>query len=628
MKIVKLSAAVMVASSMVLVSSGAQANDVSAYLQQVRVQPKQKKLQATLVPTTAADLDANMRSAINEMSGEKVLPLTKVSRYKVAIDIDAGAVIDSVVNIPLMARIRKGAEITYVQQFATPQEAANAERLCPVGVPMFCEARSLPTNSTTARMLKRNELVSINFEKALIPGVELGHIFSGEMGLGLRSGLLLRGEFEAQIMKIDANNVRLRILVSKGKGRQDRLKVQAPIEIFSLSTLGGVGIKPYAQILREKLKGSMTVSDLVFNLDTAQGAAAFDSVLSQAFSLKDALMPTPFFATDLGPIYKLAKADQGKSPGQRRITLVSTMQSSFDSRTKKRDLGIKAEVLGVGIRLISKKRETHNNQITTQVVDANGNVTNANLSSSSKASGNLQVLFGLIGSKETKVGSTAVLAMLDQNNQPTGEINFIVSQDLLDSKFKASEQKHMILLLQNRMSYNFAQRLNIAQRLDSREVRNAVISTRVIFSNKALNQISGKSAAQLTDAIKAYASGSQEWINNRSKDITEMAKLLELGLSRGASLKARTEALTDLRDNKAFRDIGTGFMMWMMNPAEVESTVAVKLYMQASGRNPTELQIGTITNPEALAALQLVDEELNAYRNVPAMATLNATILQ
>lgn len=630
MNTMKFSAAIVVASSFVLGSSVAQANDLSAYLKQVQVQPKKKKIEASLQSTSLSDLGGNLRSAINDMSGERMAPATKISRYKLSVDLDAGSILDSIINIPLMARIRKGGEIVFVQQFATGEEAAKAKRLCPIGVPLVCEERSLPINAQAAKLLKANELVSFNFEKALIGGADFEQLITGQLGLGLRAGLVIKGEFEAQISKLTANKVRLRILVSKGKGNESRLSASAPIELLAISTLGGIGIRPYAQISREQLKGTMTVSDFVFDLDDAQAASAFNSVLSEAVSFVDLLSPMPFFATDLGPIYKLATADQAKPVDQRRVSLVSTMLSQFKHRQKERDLGIKADILGIGIKIISKKRVTAENEINSQMVDKNGNKINANLATSSKASGNLRLFFGLIGSKETKVGSTAVLSILDANNRETGEINFIVSQDLIDSKLKASEQKQALLILQNRMSHDFAQRLSLAQRFDSTEVRNAVISTRVIFSNKALMSLSGRTAAQLTESVKAYAASSPKWLDQREDEIEEMVDLLSKGLSTSNAMKMRVEALMDLRDNKAFRDIGTGLMMWLMNPREVESTVAVKLYMRGTGvngRTDTELQVGTITNPEALAAAQMVDEELNSYGDVNSMTTLNATVI-
>ncbi len=623
----KFSAAIVVASSFVLGSSMAHANDMSAYLKQVQVQPSQKKIEADLQVTNLSDLGGNLRSAINDMSGERMSPATKVSRYKLNVDLDVGSILDSLIKTPLMARIRKGGSITYVQQFASAQEAANAKRLCPIGVPIVCEARALPTNAQAAKMLKANELVSFNFEKALIGGVEIEEFLTGEMGFGVRSGLILKGEFEAQISKLNANKVRLRILISKGSGNESRISASAPVEILSISTIGGIGIKPYANLKRDNLKGSITVTDLVFDLDDAQAAAAFNSVLSGAVSFIDLALPTPFFATDLGPIYKLAKADAMKPVEQRRVSLVSTMTGKFKHRLKERDLGIKAEILGVGIKIINKKKTTASNEINSQIVDKNGNKINSNLATSSKASGNLQLFFGLIGSKETKIGSTAVLSMLDDSNRATGEINFIVSQDLIDNKLKATEQKHALLLLQNRMTQNFAQRLSLAQRFDATEVRDAVISTRVIFSNRALVSLSGRSAAQLIAAAKSYAAGSPAWLDNREEDIEEMSALMAKGLSTANALNMRVQALTELRDNKAFRDIGTGLMMWLMNQAEVESTVAVKLYMRGIGRIDTELQVGTITNPEALAAAQLVDEELNSFGDVNTMTTLNATII-
>jgi len=627
MNTVKFTAALAVASSFVM-AAGAQASNLSAYEQKVNVKPVVQQLQVTEGDSSAASLSPSLASAINDLSGNRMMPATKVNRWKLGADIPVGSIIDSLIGIPVMSKIGKGTDIVYVQQFATAEEAAKAKKLCPVGIPFLCEKRSLPTNSVAAKQLHANELVSFMFEKSLVNGGDYSKdLFSSKLGISSEDGFLMRGEFEAQVSKIDENRVRVRVLVSKGtRGNVGQFSAKAPFEVFSISMVGGLKITPYVQIDRERLSGTMSVTDLVFDLSTADGAKAYDVMMSEAVSIKDLANPNPFFATDLGPVYQLVAADQAKPETARRVSMVSTMKATFNHAMDKQDKGIKAGILGLGLKIIHKEKETNENSITT-VLDENGNKVAAHFDSSSKRASNLKILFGLIGSKEFRTGSTAVLSTLDNQGQPTGEINFVVTQNLQDSKFKVSEQKELTLLLQHRMSARFAQRLNLGARMSSTDLTDANVYTRVVFSNQALNILGGRSSDSIKQAVTAYLAGDTAWANFYAKDIDAMAKALDAGLNRKNALPVRIDALNSLRSNKAFEIIGTGLMMWMMGAQDLESSVAVKLSIRGIGRQDTEIQVGTLESPDALAAAQFVDDQLNDYADMTSTLALNATIV-
>ena len=218
-----------------------------------------------------------------------------------------------------------------------------------------------------------------------------------------------------------------------------------------------------------------------------------------------------------------------------------------------------------------------------------------------------------------------MLNVLDDNGRATGEINFVVTQVLEDNKLKPNEQAEMLTLLQHRMSATFAQRLNLHTRMTGQEVRNANIYTRVVFSNAALNMLASRSS-DLSRAAQTYV-GNSAWGQQNAKEISEMVQKLYAGLNRANSLQARTEALTSLRSNKAFETIGTGLMMWMMGDQNLENTVAVKLSIRALGQLDQDVQVGTLANPEALAAAQFVDDHINQYDDMVSTLALNATII-
>ncbi len=202
----------------------------------------------------------------------------RVDRYKIESQIRPGDWID---DLPVLFDVASGAEIVFVQQFASGAEARS-----PLNTYL---PNRLPLTATNALRLKPGDYV--RFEADLNLAAKLGQLFALPQRLlasKVSLSAIASGRFEVHVFRLDQNRVRLKLVGERSRsgGAAASVSPDVPLALFGLNEQTQAVVE-YARFDRsvraaiEKANKDVFVVDYTLDLSHPGAVAAYDSVFSK-----------------------------------------------------------------------------------------------------------------------------------------------------------------------------------------------------------------------------------------------------------------------------------------------------------------------------------------------------------
>ena len=251
----------------------------------------------------------------------------RTDRVRLRTHLNSGDIVE---DFPLYVNMRAGRDLVYFRSFKDPVKAKLA---IPFKMKVF------PTSAAKALLMKTGDMLAFPTTTNLGLGLRA---FYQKGPINIRGGgfILLRGEFQIQVIRLPKSLVRVRLIgmSSKGGGARARVKLRP----FGIGIVDGI-LKEIvnlnlaeANLLIEK--GNNLLLDYIFNLEDKKASELFEGLLSQTKSFTHFKLLNPDFKcndirtcliTDFDSVDQLAKEDFFLPDHKKRIKRVFKVQRDY-----------------------------------------------------------------------------------------------------------------------------------------------------------------------------------------------------------------------------------------------------------------------------------------------------------
>ncbi|RYZ76477.1 MAG: hypothetical protein EOP05_04905 [Proteobacteria bacterium] len=521
----------------------------------------------------------------------------------------------------VFTRVEAGSEIVFIRNFPSRTDALKA-------LPVF-DIHKLPLSSTNALRLQPGEAVMMPVDLNLLFGGEASTPGSPVSIYG-RGYYVMRGRYQIQVLRLDDERVRLRLVAIRKSGVEAEVGVKLKLDVFELSPLNNI-----AEGILGRRVGSMgfgrgpesvVMADYMFNLGDTDARNAYDRLLAADLRLNHVKMANPLTGTDdlqkmmisdLSKVDELAQADSKKPSEQRRIVQFFKGQSS--GVVDRPFLGnFKVDLL----RLLTFQRTTtvsQDNHI--MFLDADNEESNF-LAPQAVKENRLKLLFGL--RNEVFSRRATVVVPTDSSGKPDRLGEYVVSVEVKDKRMGLSESADILKYFHRSVPNQIVQALALDTLLEEARYRNARVFVQIIFNEDALVKLQGSTYSFLESKLDEYLQKNQQylpgdnekkqldWVKDHRDEAKRMLEAMAKSMNSNDLAADRIKTFINIQKNDFFREVGTGFIMSMLPAQELSKLVSVSVRADAQGfTKPVQKEFGSSDFRSVVRATEYIQHMLN-----------------
>jgi hypothetical protein len=206
---------------------------------------------------------------------------TRVDSYILKSDVKIGDIIKNALHqsLPVYMNLNREESIIFVRQFKSQIKAATAIPYNPL---------RLPINAKNAAKMEVGDFVSIPTKMSLVVGASAG--YSNIVSVSANTYYLLSGNFRVNILKVDKNRVRVKLIGMRKKGYGTGASAGYSFSLFGIKFIDKqIGHFLDTNIFRinlSKTNGENFSVDYVFNLKYKEARDAYDKFLNANLKLR------------------------------------------------------------------------------------------------------------------------------------------------------------------------------------------------------------------------------------------------------------------------------------------------------------------------------------------------------
>lgn len=587
-----------------------------------RMEQKASSLLASNKISASASISQSITEGINLGIGYRYLVeptfdgkfYTRVDQYQLKNNLQLSELVSNI--SPIFINFNHGSSITIVKQYPNHQEAS-------IKSPEL-DTDYLPLSAEKAKKMKLGDFVMMPVNLNLVGGISASTEF-GILEGRATAYYMLSGDFQLQVLRMNESLVRLRLLAGRSNGKGASAGIYSKFRIFDLgpanwATRQLITGSKVLEISSSSTEGHLFLADYIFNLADQQAAAAYDAILKSPISLKQIVLANPLGQTekldqsvigDLTLADQLIRQDITKTDEQKRVRQIFKGTNDYQTQNNNVHLGVRSFNIKAGNAKSMNHVKLFNPDSTEEQFIYPVNYKHRKLN----------LFFNWINESSTK--STSALIPADQSGKPSSISDYVVTFEEKDTRLFEGERSVITQKIRRLITDEIIKELGIEERLPDGQMTNAKLFGRVVFKASAFDQVSRYSVQQLEQRLV-------EFINSGSRPdslISDLSKLEKLPLGEGDKLNYGGSSKTrrhdryiaklklmakdmhtvfnsqeeadislnrylSLCENLAFADLGTGFLLSLMNHESLKNHVAVELEISSKQTGTMRFQYG------------------------------------
>jgi hypothetical protein len=552
-------------------------------------------------------------------------------------------------DLPISLNISSGAEIIFVRQFKKKMKAMKAMPYTPARIPL--------TAKRALEKLQPGDFVSIPARLNIVLGAGASAtdgIFSAHAG----AHYLVSGEFQIHVFRMKDNHVRIKLIALRKKAKGASASVGWSFDVFGIN-LVDKQIKKLlgTELLRlglTKEKGDLFLVDYVFDLRDEASAKAYNMILSSVYKFRGLKILDPFTSnrrvseqliSDLTPAEEIFREDRDKPADQKRIDRMFKGANKFEQSSKN---------FRIGMALVRFEKGSTYTENHISFVDRDEKEHRFFYPTHSETR-KRKFLFGLF--KSERVDTT--FALFPEGKEQVSEVDddtpiwdqdpdtavsptpeeeenrkyrdFGMSIDIKDKRNWGWEQKDFKEYLQRNIPDFIYDEIPWGAWAEEKFRRNVRIYYQVLVHKVAVQELRRAARSGLQRHLDNFldsiplpkpnpsndgdSMGGREetWVTQNSYSLRKMIKKMDEALAENSLLtdQERISKLMSLRKNGAFKEIGMGFMISLIDHRSLKENIFLSLTMSAKDEESLKFQYGDNDLKELYLQLQYVQGILN-----------------
>jgi len=558
---------------------------------------------------------------------------TRIDKWDIKAEVKIGDTLKDLIDVPFSFSINRSNSFLFVRQFPTKFEAIKALPFAP---------NKLPLNSRLAiKNLEVGEFVSMPANLNVAIGVNTSASIDTPVVLEAKASvkIILSGEFDIQIFRLDPTHVRLKLITKEGRSAGADASVGANFKFFGLKLLDKqidrLFDRDLAQIGYAYNPGAQFIIDYVFDLSNPEAQIAYDQILSTTFKLKDLIVATNFDAKELKnklissyeKADELFAADLKLEPKNRRIHRVFKGFNNHSGHTNHLKLGLlftsytnNRTYTESNVTFIDKNEKeltffypTYSKYIETHL----GNKQLYDIKDLS-----FQNNFGLIPRIKT-----------DNSKMAEPELGFTFERK--DTTFTSHEQTviHKFILAQ--APSVITDKIDLSEWDNGEKKHGSNIFFQLVLKSQGFEYLKNLSVEELQKKILIYAKKNKDDLEMNDADdefkahkffdflllnrYFEKEKLLKLAKSLSGILKNSNnnseemiKKLVELNEVGSFDKIGVGFLISLLPEDKIQDLVYLKINLHSKDARPVTAEVGTLNYPALYKELTELQSRLSS----------------
>lgn len=551
---------------------------------------------------------------------------TRADRWKFGATLGPDALLRAV-DLPISIRFNPGVEIYYVRQFKTQLEAATAIPYTPA---------KLPLNAKKAlENLNPGDFVAIPTHLNLVMSAGMANTNNG-VSVGASTHYILSGKFMVHLYRLKNNKMRMKIIATRDKAVGGSVGAKFDLKIFGVN-LVDKAIKKIFEMDIAKFSANMKWGDLfmldyVLDLNHEQAKLAYNRVLASTLTFKNLTVANPFadnkdlenqIVTDLTLLEKIRKADLNKE--NPRVERLFRGKNEFHQKSSNFKVGL------LVARYERKKIYTQNHIVS---YDQHDVPTHFGFNNYAFHKGS-KMFWGLF--RKDSIFSTSTLLPKDTEGNVTGFSDLGISLDIRDKRFLYAEiqegfkhtQRSLSPEIFNKIDFLDFPKVKFWQRVD-----HARIYHQIFLHEAAVRTYMGLNTKNLRFRLRDYVQtvpmpfvndphddhnnrpNWENWMRRYSSSIKQFLNGLKSafqapGANDSEKFAHFEKEIMELRNNRAFQTIGTGFLISLLPPDKKEELVHVNVAWDAENLRPVRFQFGENPKSQMYKNLEYIQSVLN-----------------
>lgn len=549
---------------------------------------------------------------------------TRVDKWSLNATFSAGSVIEEF-GSPLFMGLSKGAEVILVRHYKSQWNASKAA--------LALDPRKIPLTAEKAtKHLRPGESILLPVNLNLFTGVQ-GTSLSGGLEGKIGQTLFLNGKFLLQVLRLDGEKVRLRLVAQRNNGSQLFGKIETDFELFSVSTLDKLVSKlivdDLLKLSKSKTNGVIYIADYLFDLGNAEAAKAYDNIMATGFKLKDVEVIDPFrsakdisklYVNDLSAAERIAIEDKDLPDDEKRVRKIFEGLNTYASE------GAKMEV---GFRLAQWKGQNSFTKNKVNFVDSDFKESNF-LYPTEASKVERRLFWGLY--KEKSRFSRSILYDLDAPKERFS--NYVISFEERDKNMTLLERTFFLRRIQQQLPESLVREFNFDFFSKPSDLTNARILFQVVFHKEAFLHLKGMSERQLRrkfdkfieanrfgEMLKSAQNPCEKRIRQRhtrnkrinlcrAQDfitpfISTFAEIVNSDLGTQDDSRA-LRSFVELRENPVFKKFSTGYFISLVENSRLKDNVFIQLRTDSVELESEKQSFGDESKLETLNAMEYI----------------------
>ncbi|WP_374029246.1 hypothetical protein [Bdellovibrio bacteriovorus] len=543
---------------------------------------------------------------------------TRIDKYSLKFGLNPGDFIDDL-DTPVGMNLEKGSDIIFARQFKNQKDSLLALPYTP---------RNLPFTAKKAiERLVPGDFVA--FEGKLSFVVSLSHdVLKGDFTAGASTHAFISGEFMVHLFRMADNKMRVKLIAIRGKGvgANAGVDLAEELDIFGISIFDNkiekwLSITPF-DVRTGLSKNDVIMLDYVFDLNNAQAAQAYDSLMLNKVQLKDIKIANPTASrkdltqellTDLTDIEDIALEDSLLPPQERRIDRVFKGSSEGYNKDARIKFGLSLWKFEAG------KAYGENKVLSYDKRDQEQYFLLDTLSRYKKT----KILFGLFG-EETLMTSN-LLFTADRNWAPTRFVTLTSSAEMKMKDVSKKDLTEIQRLVRETIGNEEYNKVNwSAWNSINGKLVNGYFKQEVFFNPEALSMLPylGKEAiaARFEKYIELKGRPRSRpliggnapidylfnWISAFTGDIRRVGDRLAIVIDPTKTVQQRFEAFEDLQQIPVWKERGIGFLMSFLPMEQRSNLLRYELIVSAKGVPQIQHSFGNFAEEKLYRSLMYI----------------------
>jgi hypothetical protein len=536
---------------------------------------------------------------------------TRIDQYVVKGKINAGDVLEDVMDLPFSFSVERERSFYFVRQFKTKKQAEKAYPYAPKRLPL--------TADKALKELSAGDFVSIPATLNVLTEATARTATTAPVILEAQAKVywLISGEFIVQVFKLDDTHVRLKILSKNGYGRGIEGGVDFSFQFMGIKVLdkqidrlferdlvtAGYEIKP----------GEQFIIDYVFDLNNREAKNAYNQILKTTFKFKDIVAVSNFkghgnlkdkLISSFDKAEEIFAQDKSLPPKNRRISRIFKGFNDFREESKKSKFAL--------IVASFKKDATYTeNKIT--LTDKNEQTVQFFYPAYSRYMEE-RLGKGFFSLKDVAYQNNfGLIPRVKDEDSSHKDPDFGLTYERRDKSFRVGEQKYVQKFLMGQILPEISDKIDFKDWGDFKKRQDSKVYFQLILKSQGFNYLRAYSKDEIREKFLDYVVQrhriSTVYTDDKMKRLKEFlnmnkvtqSKVLKLADDIYAAIRNETNNSEDmlrkivhLNEGGLFDKVGVGFMISLLPSEKLEELIYVKLEISANKTETINFEYGKL----------------------------------